>query len=87
MTWHPAGLRGPQVRVNLDKSSRLLKLGKVSGIEIFLNFVFTEMLHRDILQNVTIFGKSEGGLRTRVDFFEADIYDAEFLGPSFGTIR
>ena len=45
------------------------------------------MSHRDILQNVTKKGKSEGGLRLRVEFFEADIYDAEFLGASFGTIR
>ena len=45
------------------------------------------MSHRDILKIVAICGTSEGGLRRQVAFFETDIYDAEFLGASFGTIR
>ena len=45
------------------------------------------MSHRDILKIVTTLVFSERRLRSRVEFFEADIYDAEFLGASFGTIR
>ena len=48
-------------------------ISKVSGNEFFLNFVFTEMLHQDILKIVTICGASEGGLRRQVEFFEEDI--------------
>ena len=63
------------------------QIHKVSGNEFFLNFIFTEMSHRDILKSVTIFGKIDCGLRRLVEFFEADIYDVEFLGATFGTIR
>ena len=45
------------------------------------------MSHRDILKIVTIQVFLGCGLRMRVDFFEADIHDAEFLGTSFGIIR
>ena len=45
------------------------------------------MLHRDILKPMAYLYFFDCGLRTRVEFFEADIYDAEFLGRSIGTIR
>ena len=37
-----------------EHSEEILGQSKVSGNEIFLNFVFTEMSHRDISRNVTI---------------------------------
>ena len=45
------------------------------------------MLHRDILKPTANKYFFDCGLRMRVDFFEADIYDAECLGRSIGTIR
>ena len=45
------------------------------------------MSHRDILRMLPYKYFFDCGLRSRVDFFEADIYDAEFLGRSIGTIR
>ena len=44
------------------------------------------MIHRDILKPTANKYCFERRLRSRVDFFEADIYDAECLGRWIGTI-
>ena len=60
---------------------------KVSGNEIFLNFVFTEMSHRDILEKIPYLYFFDYHVRAREKKFEADICCVEFLGRSIGTIR